>query len=47
MQQLDKAYLALEKEVNRWKVNILETVNTLEPQFIMAKRIDEAFRSAQ
>jgi hypothetical protein len=47
MQQLDKAHLEFEKEVNRWKVNMLETVNRLERQFIMASRIDEAFRSAQ
>ncbi len=47
MQQLDKAHLALEKEVNTWKVDMLESVNILEPQFIMASRIDEAFQSAQ
>ena len=47
MQQLDKAHRALEKEVNRWRVNMLETVNSLEWQFIMGSRIDEAFRSAQ
>jgi hypothetical protein len=47
MQQLDKAHRALEKEVNRWKVNMLETMNSLEWKFIMASRIDDAFRSAQ
>jgi hypothetical protein len=47
MQQLDKAHRALEKEVNRWRVNMIETMNSLECQFIMASRIDDAFRSAQ
>nr|CAH0105605.1 unnamed protein product [Daphnia galeata] len=47
MQQLDKAHRALEKEVNRWKFNMLETMNSLEWQFIMASRIDDAFRSTQ
>ena len=40
MQQLGKAHMAFEKEVNKWKVNMLETVNTLKRQFIVASRID-------
>jgi hypothetical protein len=47
MRQLEKAHGALEKEVNRWKLNILEKVEALERQSTVALRIEDAFRSAQ
>ena len=47
MQQLNKAHLSLEKEINRWKVNVVETVNSLERRMLMSARMDDAFRSAQ
>ena len=36
MRQLEKAHGALEKEVNRWKLNILEKVEVLERQSTVA-----------
>ncbi len=47
MQQLQKAHLALDKEINRWKVNVTESVNSLELMILMTAKIDDAFRSAQ
>ena len=47
MRQLEKAHGALEKEVNKWKMNILEKVEALERQSTVALRIEDAFRSAQ
>jgi hypothetical protein len=47
MRQLEKAHGALAKEVNRWKLNILEKVEALERQSTVALRIEDAFRSAQ
>jgi hypothetical protein len=47
MRQLEKNHGALEKEVNRWKLNILEKVEALERQSTVALRIEDAFRSAQ
>jgi hypothetical protein len=36
MQQLNKAHMSmLEKEFNRWKVNIVETVSSLERQMLL------------
>jgi hypothetical protein len=46
MRQLEKNHGALEKEVNRWKLNILEKVEVLERQSTVALRIEDAFRSA-
>jgi hypothetical protein len=47
MRQLEKAHGALEKEVNRWKMNILEKVDALERQSTVTLRIEDAFWSAQ
>jgi hypothetical protein len=47
MQQSNKAHMSLEKEFNRWKVNIVETVSSLERQMLLAARIDDAFWTAQ
>jgi hypothetical protein len=47
MQQLNKAHMSLEKEFNWWKVNIVETVSSLERQMLLEARIDDAFRTAQ
>jgi hypothetical protein len=47
MCQLEKAHGALEKEVNKWKLNILEKLDTLERQSTFTLRIEDAFRSAQ
>ncbi len=47
MQQLNKAHMSLEKEFNWWKVNIVETVSSLERQMLLVARIDDALRTAQ
>lgn len=47
MQQLDKALQSLEKEFNKWKVKVLEAVNTLERQEMIAAKIGDAFCAAQ
>lgn len=47
MRQLEKAHGGLEKEVNKWKINIFEKVDALERQSTVTLRINDAFRSAQ
>ena len=46
MRQLEKAHGGLEKEVNKWKINIFEKVDALERQSTVMLRINDAFRSA-
>ncbi|KAK4037593.1 hypothetical protein OUZ56_029624 [Daphnia magna] len=44
--QLERAHQTLEKELNRAKINFVNTMNVLERQSIVTARVDEAFRAA-